>query len=236
MNNFYELNKEKYMAVVAAIEKHIEPYIKEHFSDSETAEIIKTARSDFEALYPGLPFIGEANPLTVNLVGAAYEMGIYSGLEKRGLSLKIISHINQLALKDYSASAMTPQSVEFVRNAALSKETIEAAAAESQKKKYTGDWVSEYLPPEPGSGFDTGVKYTHCGIIDLYRKYGKERYLPYICLNDYPMYGAMGISFKRTKTLAHGADCCDFCFKLKGGKMPSFIEDPEELEEFKNTK
>lgn len=47
-----------------------------------------------------------------------------------------------------------------------------------------------------------------------------SEFVPYICMTDFAIANATGQGFKRTMTIADGADICDFRWK-KGWNSPS---------------
>ena len=73
---------------------------------------------------------------------------------------------------------------------------------------------------------------TSCGNIDLWKDYGIEQYVPYLCVVDWPGWKANEIEATRTQTLAHGAKHCDFRYIRPGTNCPGGWP-PETLEEWK---
>lgn len=100
---------------------------------------------------------------------------------------------------------------------------------DSQLRQYSENWVSEFMEGN-GKSFDFGLNVIECGICKFYKNQGAEKYIPYLCLGDYPMFRSFGIGLIRTQTIGNGAPFCDFQFK-KGGKTPQGWP-PENLEEF----
>ncbi len=87
------------------------------------------------------------------------------------------------------------------------------AAEAANAKGKSDNWVYEAVVPGSNERFDTGTNYTKCPIVGLYCKFGKEKLLPFICNNDFPVFEEMGISLERSQTLAEGAPMCDFRFR-----------------------
>lgn len=71
-----------------------------------------------------------------------------------------------------------------------------------------------------GQTFDWGADYIECGIVKFIHSQGADELTPWLCRVDYATFGALGIGFKRTMTLAEGYEKCDFRFK-KGFETPS---------------
>jgi hypothetical protein len=84
-----------------------------------------------------------------------------------------------------------------------------------------------------GEAFDYGLDVTECGICKFYRAHGAGGLAPYMCLSDYVVSRAFGRGLVRYKTIAEGAEVCDFRYKqgretfvypLRDGWPPKFIE------------
>jgi hypothetical protein len=231
--NYYIKRKDDLINLISNLESYLGDELKKYHDEGiDFPVILRAAKEKFIRLLPELPFIGEKNPNLKSLIGAAYEMGLYEILEKEGLSLKEISYINQEALYKFTKEKTNVASLLSIKNSIVTKKYYKKEALMSQEKRYSGDWVCEYVEPHREDNFDMGINYTECGLVKLFKKYGKERYLPYICLNDYAIFGAMGIQLERTQTLANGDCKCDFRFKTEGGKIKKGWP-PENLPEFK---
>lgn len=232
-DNYYVNNKVEILELLSGLENELKNELVKKFTPHESKEILKAANNRFLRILPDLPYIGgDSNYLTENLLGTAYEMGFYEELENRGLTLKEISFINQKALFKFTEKRMNFIIRWYVRNFAMTEENYRKGAAESQKKQYKGDSVYEVVESGPDDNFDIGINFTECAIVKLFKHYKKERYLPYICLNDYATYGAMGVELNRTQTISNGAKICDFRFKVKGKRNIKEGWPPESLPEF----
>jgi hypothetical protein len=229
VTNYYLRTKNKWIKLLSKLEICLEDILKTHFSKEIVKNILSVTRDKFIKILPDLPYIGKNNHIIESLIGAAYEMGLYEILEKKGLTLKKISYINQRALYDFTKKRINPFTLYLIKNFAMTRKNYKKGALLSQKKTYHGDWVYEYIEPGKEETFDIGINFTECGIVKLLKKFGKEKYLPFICLNDYATYGAMGIKLERTKTIGNGAAYCDFRFKLKEKIEITKMEFPKDL-------
>ncbi|MBN2007252.1 MAG: L-2-amino-thiazoline-4-carboxylic acid hydrolase [Anaerolineae bacterium] len=108
---------------------------------------------------------------------------------------------------------------------------LKVAAAESQQRRYPGDWVCTFVEGD-GETFDYGVDISECGICKFYHAQGAGELAPYMCLSDYVVSHAFDRGLVRYKTLAEGAEVCDFRYKqkretyvypLRDGWPPKFI-------------
>jgi hypothetical protein len=183
--------------------------------DKQASEIAHLAWDAFMNILPEIPYIGgENNPLTENLLGAAYEMGFYTLMEQRGYELKKISEIDQNATRASTKKKIEKLGLEFLRNSVMDKEDLLRGSELFKRMGFKDNWAYEVVEPREKDDFAIGINYLKCPIVDLFKKHGKERYLPYICANDYPFFGEMGVSLERTQTLGNGDPVCDFRFKV----------------------
>lgn len=203
---------------------------------TEQESTLAEAEKSFFDRIPNLPRIGEDNPWIKSLIGVAYLSGLWRLLEEKGFKLGQISPVTQSALGQMTETALREQDIGSIGRYMCSPATISAIADRSQLKEYVEDWVCEAVTPQKNEDFISGINVYKCPIKLVLEQQGLLRYYPYFCLDDYPMHAAMGIDLQRTKTLAHGADCCDFRYKLLEKSQKLIIKVPEELKEFQQDK
>lgn len=204
------------------------------FGESEAAVFLARAGSEYEGLIPQLPYIGgKKNSSTANLIGGAWLLAIIRSLEPRELSEREIGRIIFDLFKSHLESK--PRFLRWLAGRLMfSKSSIakqKKRCLDSQLRTYSGDWVFEFIEGD-GKNFDYGMDVVECGVCKFYAGQGAEKYLPYVCLGDYPLFRDFGAGMKRTQTLGSGGGKCDFRFK-KGGQTPEGWP-PEHLAEFKN--
>ena len=103
-------------------------------------------------------------------------------------------------------------------------------AKESQKKKYPGDWIFEFVDGVD-KNFTYGLNFTQCGIYEFAKKLGLEKYTPFICLADFAEATASGFGLTRTQTISNGSPICDHRY-IKDTTTPRAWP-PHKLQEFK---
>ena len=87
----------------------------------------------------------------------------------------------------------------------------------------------------PQRTIDVGMDIARCPVAELCSRIGVECFFPYFCVNDYITHDVLGIRLTRTRTLAHGASCCDFRLtKERGAADGAVVIRPEDLQEFTN--
>ena len=111
-------------------------------------------------------------------------------------------------------------------------ERLRTAAVASQQRRYPGDWVSTFVEGD-GETFDYGLDISECGICKFYHAQGAGELAPYMCLSDYVVSRAFDRGLVRYKTIAEGAEVCDFRYKqggetfvypLRDGWPPDFLQ------------
>jgi hypothetical protein len=179
-------------------------------------------RQAYAGLIPQLPYIGgEANMLTSNLVQSAWGLALYRTLQQRGDSAKEVGRLLYRAVENMMQAAVsdaaTPEAPEVLRAWLLN--SLKAAAQQSQKRRYPGDWVFTVVEGN-GQNFDYGIDYTECGVCKFFQAQHAAELTPYMCLLDFPMSEAMGDGLVRTMTLANGDPKCDFRYKRDRPTQP----------------
>ncbi len=83
------------------------------------------------------------------------------------------------------------------------------------EKKMPGrlEWSVDILPAN--GEYDLGYDYHECGICKLCADEGCPELAQYLCRMDYVLADIMNMKLTRTKTIAEGADMCDFRYSRK---------------------
>jgi len=208
----------------------------QHFSEPQIDKLLDESRCEYAAIIPQLPYIGgKKNSNTANLVAGAWSLAIIWPLEREGLTTRAIGKVMYESMELFFESR--PRFVRWLMGKLMIskffvKKTIKKII-DSPFRHYPGGWVAEFVEGD-GENFDLGVDYIECGICTFYKEQGAEKYIPYLCLGDYPLFRSLGIGFTRTQTIGNGDPICDFRFK-KGVTTPRGWP-PENLEEFKAKK
>lgn len=83
----------------------------------------------------------------------------------------------------------------------------------SHERKYENDWVVDILGKT--DDYELGYDYHECGICKLCQDEGCFELAQYLCRLDFVLADIMGMKLERTKTIATGADFCDFRYSRK---------------------
>jgi hypothetical protein len=210
-----------------------EKVLSRRFGQSQGDLLVQDIRREVEVLLPEVPFIGgEENVFTEWLTYGVYYLAVYRVLEPLG---QTVEQAGRIIYETYEAMADRPQwLIRLVGGLKYGEgyvERLRAAAAKSQQHRYPGDWVCTFVEGDGGT-FDYGLDITECGICKFYHAQGADELAPYMCLSDYVLSCAFDRGLVRYKTIAEGAEVCDFRYKkgqetfvypLRDGWPPKFI-------------
>ena len=203
------------------------------FGTGRTKSLMKDIRQEYEALGPVMPYIGgEENMFTEWLTYGVYYLAVYRVLKAQGHG---VEEAGKVIFDTFQVMADYPKWLLHVVGSLKYNEKyisqLKNAAAKTQERRYPGDWVATFVESN-GAGFDYGIDITECGICKFYRSQGADELAPYLCLSDYVVSDAFDRGLVRYKTLAEGAEVCDFRFKkgretfvnpLREGWPPQFL-------------
>lgn len=208
MEEYYKNKKTEFLASFEEFIQIMSDLIRKNYGEKFANSIPNEIREEYESIYEKIPYIGgDANLLTFNLESAAENLAVYLVLKRNGKSL---SEIGELAYKTCEeiykkhpelAPKSSPEYIPYIKK----------AAQESEKKKYPGDWVYNYVESDGES--DYGLDFTECGIVKLFHKYNADEFVPYLCAMDIIMSDAAKAGIQRTETIAESGNKCDFRYK-----------------------
>jgi hypothetical protein len=203
------------------------------FGKDRASGLMRDIRQEHEALAPEMPYIGgEENMFTEWLVYGVYYLAVYRVLKAGGLG---VEEAGKVIFDAFQAMADHPKWLLRLVGSLKYNERyvgrLKEAAATTQERRYPGDWVAAFIEGD-GEEFDYGIDIAECGICKFYRAQGAGELAPYLCLSDYVASEAFDRGLVRYKTLAEGADVCDFRYKegretfvnpLREGWPPKFL-------------
>jgi hypothetical protein len=210
-----------------------EKVLSARFGQSWAEVLLHDIRREYEALALDAPTIGGAeNVFTEWLTYGVYYLTVYRVLASQDQS---IEQVERIIYETYEVMADRPQwLIGLVGSLKYNQgyiEQLKSAAAVSQERRYPEDWVCTFVEGD-GETFDYGLDITECGICKFYHAHGADELAPYMCLSDYVVSRAFGRGLVRYKTIAEGAEVCDFRYKqgretfvypLRNGWPPKFM-------------
>ena len=210
-----------------------EKVLAARFGRDRATGLIRDIRQEYEALSPEMPDIGgEENMFTEWLIYGVYYLAVYQVLKAEGQTVEEVGkviHDTFEAMADYPKWLL--RLVGSLKYNEKYVSQLKEAVAKTQELRYPGDWVATFIEGN-GEGFDYGIDITECGICKFYRAQGADELAPYLCLSDYVVSDAFERGLVRYKTLAEGAEVCNFRYKkgretfvnpLREGWPPKFL-------------
>lgn len=204
------------------------------FGKKPSKHLMKDISTEYEILHKTMPYIGgDENIFTEWLIYGVYYLGVYRVLKNSGVST---AEIGKIIYETYEVMADYPTwLLRMVGHFKYGQDYIhllKRAATESQKRRHPGNWVCTFIEGD-GETFDFGLDVTECGICKFYQAHEASELSPYMCLSDYVVSRAFDRGLVRYKTVAEGAEKCDFRYKkgrktfvqpLRNGWPPTFLE------------
>ena len=190
----------------------------DRFGEEGLGASIAETRAEYEAVIDRLPWIGgSANPRSFSLYGSAFWLALWRVLEPRGLTLDEAPELFCEIFRTYRSRYPRVLRGLYgrIRMGPANQKKVRRLAIASQDRPNPDDYVSRFVPGEPGR-FDFGIDFVECGIIKFLRAEGAEELAPVLCELDWPHTELVGIELIRTTTLAEGGECCDFRFRRPG--------------------
>ncbi|MBN1313702.1 MAG: L-2-amino-thiazoline-4-carboxylic acid hydrolase [Anaerolineae bacterium] len=222
--SYYTSQKQKLLKNLDELAVLLHSELDARHGKEKAIEIHQDTLAEYEKLIPQLPYVGgDTNPLTSNLVEAAYGLALYRALQKHGGTLEEAGELAHLGIERRLSRipAFIRHLIGKIRYSPRYVRKMKQRAQTSQQRRYPGDWVFEVIDGDNQS-FDVGIDYTECGIDKFMRSQGAEELTPYLCNTDYMLFRGLGMELIRTKTLAWGCDRCDFRIKKKGSMPPTW--------------
>ena len=191
--------------------------LAQQYGDENADVILSDACLVYEKLLSVIPYIGgDGNHMTEHLLTSAECLAFYKGMKANGKSAKETGKIlyDSILLRSQIPEPPIPPSRMLSEEELI--ERRKRRAQDSQERKYSGDWVYEFVQGD-GEAFDYGYDFSECGAQKFYNSQGAGEFLHFYCFLDYPISRTGGYGLERTVTLAEGYSKCDHRFK-KGRK------------------
>lgn len=234
-DDYYIKKKKKLMKDFDERMEAVNFFLKQKHGIEDSEKLINNIKLEFENMIPEIPYIGgQKNPTTLVLIKCLSDLAVFRILERSGYnfeeiglfhynySIRIHKNRRSILQKVGRDSSQYPFETAY-------KDYQKTLCENSSKKEFLFDFVMEYVPGD-GSTFDWGWNIYECAVQKAFKKFGSEKYLPFICLGDHYEAEGLGFGFSRTQTLGFGAQSCDHRF-VKNVKTPSAWP-PNKLKEF----
>jgi hypothetical protein len=196
----------------------VKPLLFSWFGEENSNRLLRESRQEYETLIPRIPFLGRNNPLLVFFHPTPRYLAVYRALQSLGFTVEdagyLAFQIGSETLR--SIPAIFREIIGYLWFSSWLKDRLIKRAADSQLRKYPGNFVLEYVEGD-GQEFDYGVDYIECANCKFLEAEDAFELAPYICAVDKTSSELLSWGLSRTMTLADGSNKCDFRFK-RGGK------------------
>ncbi|WP_144362837.1 L-2-amino-thiazoline-4-carboxylic acid hydrolase [Mediterraneibacter gnavus] len=171
------------------------------------------------------PYIGgDKISGTKNLTGAYGFVAMGEVLKRYGVSVEDSAHLMVLAYERKFQSI--PRPVRAIMGKAFSSPWLLTKMFRKKDRqnaenaaKYPGSFETKTMQP-PAEGCAFTYHNLVCPLSDFAKKYGYEKYMPYLCNLDYVMFGVLGAPLYRRHTCFANGDYCDFSLKPGAPLLP----------------
>jgi len=209
--------------------KLLRPVLERYFDPERIDDLIALTRLEYSAIIPTLPYLGGKQPFTRFIIATGELLAVYRVASAWGKTLEEIGQltfdIDQAYMQAFPALIKKTMSRMNFSKWYLMR--LQKRAVDSHRRLYSDGYVFDFIPGD-GNTFDYGVDYLECASCKFLKQEGAFEFARFICPADVLYSQSLGWGLMRTRTLAEGADRCDFRFK-RGGKtlvaVPSCLQD-----------
>ena len=131
--------------------ERFEGFFREELSSrlsKETLEsVMKKAIDDFRHVSAIIPDVPATSPWVKNIIGIAYEIGLWKELSSRGWSLTELSIVTQKALGKLTLSSVPPGKIPEIRDMLCSPDYVRRIASASRVSS-EDDWLFDCVMPD----------------------------------------------------------------------------------------
>jgi len=171
--------------------------------------------------------------MTFFLLSGVLWLGFYRAILPYEKDIHQIGKMIYEMVENYyeSLSIYEKKFIRWLYYSKLAQSKFKKSSIKRKLWNYPGDYQSEFVEGDE-KNIVWGFNYTECGAKKFLKTQNALELMPYLCINDYAMFKALNVGFKRTTTIGMQGDVCDFRF-LKGYETPKGWP-PEDLDEYKH--
>jgi len=230
IRDYYISRKSKILKRHTKILKFMRKVLISYYDDDFILTLIKETRQEFENLIPKLPYIGgKKNKLTKVLIESALYLAFYRVMNTHGKSVEEAGKIIYETVEAFFKS-LPIETRKIMGRVLFFKYVFNKSKKRYEKLlkyQYPGNWVIKFINGN-GRKFDFGLDYNECGVVKFFHAQDADEFTRFICLTAFPYSKAVGTGLIVTKTIAEGAEKCEFRFKrgreVKQGWPPEFLK------------
>ncbi len=198
--------------------------LAERYGDERAKRVAQHAQDAYRTLLPTLPPISLArDPMAPLTLATTWVLALYQGSRLESGTAEDVGWVLVTCLERIYAAI--PRWIRRLAGAAFmstpSRWIITALGRRSQRKRLPCTFVWRVIDRDEGDA-DLGIDYLQCPVNMLLRDNGASELAPYLCNTDYATFAALGLGFRRTRTLAWACSHCDFRMWRAGGTDPAW--------------
>lgn len=200
--------------------KHFYQTIRKQFP-AEHWQLCEAIEARYQAVFPDVAFARRSpNPVDRRLEFSAYFLATAQVLEQRGESFDAIRQIclditHAYVLPKNGFHAWLKRLPVKILRSPLGKLLIRFMERKTTKLGHPdGFRVKLLTDPAQTYGLGYGMDILDCGICKLFNKHGAGKYATILCEVDKLTSSLAGLEMVRSGTIANGAKCCDFRWKV----------------------
>lgn len=210
---YYVIRKPELLKGFDDESRYWRPVIVSRWGERFADAVLRTAREEFEALIPQMPYIGgDENHLTGSLVESVRVLAFYRAMKQYGRTAKETGKVlyDAILARIDEPRAPIPPSQRLTTEQLMARRR--ERAERSQQRRYPQDYVYQFVTGD-GEEFDYGYDFSECAAQKFYHTQGADEFLPFYCFLDYAWSKVYRLGLSRTMTLAEGHKKCNHRFK-----------------------
>ena len=214
IENYYVDNKQYCLNFFERATKNGKKAVFAKYGRKKGTLILGKVKDEFENLLPEVPYVGKIDIMQRQMLLTVIFTAFYRVLKETEKIADI-----WILCNDFNKETLMsmPRFVRWLIKKSTfgkrMKNSFIKMAKEQKAKNLADQW--DYVEGRD-KNFDYGINITKCAKLLFLQKLGYKEFLPYVCLVDKNFAECCKYGFKRTKTLAEGADCCDFRISKDG--------------------
>jgi len=192
------------------------PILRQRYGDDRADQLARDAYHAYAALLSALPPISLArDPMAWFTLAGGWALALHQAGQPLGGTAEDVGWVLIACLERVYGAI--PRWLRHVAGrvflSAPSRWIIAGLGRRSQRRRLPCTFVWQVLP---AAAADLAIDYDQCPINTLLRDLGAGELVPYLCQTDYATFGALGLGFVRTQTLAWACSHCDFRISRQG--------------------
>ena len=151
-----ETTIEPYLPMLERFEEFFREELASRLSVESVDSVMEAAVENFHRISAIIPDVPPTSPWVKNIIGIAYEIGLWQELSARGWSPAELSIVTQKALKKLTLSSIPSEKISEIREMLCSPDYVRRIASASHVST-EDDWLFDCVLPNADDTFDVGM-------------------------------------------------------------------------------